>query len=50
MSEAMEMDLGSPRGAKRKADALDDSAVPRRIKVRTTMSTAFSMLPPVSDC
>lgn len=27
------MDVDAPRGAKRKADALDDTAVPRRIKV-----------------
>jgi hypothetical protein len=28
------MDLDGPRGAKRKADALADTAIPRRIKVR----------------
>jgi len=27
------MDVDVPRGAKRKADALDDTAIPRRIKV-----------------
>lgn len=27
------MDVDAPRGAKRKADALDDTAVPRRIRV-----------------
>ena len=38
MSDAMDVDDG-PRGAKRKADALDDTATPRRIKVRRWPST-----------
>jgi hypothetical protein len=31
-SDAMDVD-DAPRGAKRKADALDDATIPRRIKV-----------------
>ncbi|GAB1318974.1 DNA mismatch repair protein Mlh1 [Madurella fahalii] len=32
MSDAMDLDRDGPRGAKRKADALQDTATPRRIK------------------
>lgn len=33
MSDAMDVDHDGPRGAKRKADALEDTATPHRIKV-----------------
>jgi hypothetical protein len=40
--DAMDLDVDGLRGAKRKAEVLEDTATPRRIKVRTVKLSFLS--------